>query len=289
MRSLNENISGLRYLSQLFSAPSFKKIIRDDDKMPFKRRLKKHFPDAPSNIKYKKIFEHLYSELQSNYRSEYLFKNALLNKLLIEKHGLKTTTVLNEFAVGGSIADFVLLNGESRIYEIKTDLDSLDKLKKQVSDYIQFANKVYIVTSPKHTEKLLLDYAETSIGIIEFTSSNCLKELKIASDNSKAFNFITLFKTLRKQEYLEILNSHFGYIPQVPNTILFKECFELAKKIDLHVFQKLVYSKLKERKIQCPDLLKSDSTPYELKHICYTLDLTMVEYSKFYKFINTTT
>ncbi len=288
MLNQKQKIDNFRYLSQLFSAPNFDRIIRANDQTSFKRRIKKHYPLLKPNSTYKNVLSFLYSELQSNYRSEYLFKNTLLNKLLIKKYSLKTTTVLNEFAIGSSIADFVLLNGESRIYEIKTDLDGLDKLKKQINDYVQFSNKVYIVTTSKHSGKIIQEYKGTTIGIVELTTNNSLKKLKEAGDNSKYFNSVTIFKTLRKQEYLDIIKDYFGFTPQVPNTLLFKECLKLISNIDPKIFQSLVYTKLKERNIKCPELLVSKKTPDELKHICYTLDMSELEYTKFYNFLNTT-
>lgn len=287
MQPLTQKIDNFGYLSQLFSAPNFDRIIRDNDKASFKRRIKKHYPSLKVNSTYKTVLSFLYSELQTKYRSEYLFKNTLLNKLLLEKYSLKTTTVLNEFAIGNSIADFVLLNGESRIYEIKTDLDGLDKLKKQISDYLKFSNKVFIVTTPKHSGKIMQEYHNTTVGVIEFTANNSLKELKPAESNSECFDTTILFKTLRKQEYIDIIRNYFGSTPQVPNTLLFKTCLKMAGEIKPEIFQSLVYTKLKERKIKCPDHLKSSKTPYALKHICYTLDMSELEYSKFYNFLNT--
>ena len=122
--------------------------------------------------------------------------------------------------------------------------------------------------------------------IIEYTQQNTLKEVVPAKDNASFFNHITIFKTLRKQEYLDIVEDYFGFLPQVPNTLIFKECVSMIKNIDIKEFQKLAYQKLKERKLKCPDLLKSEETPYELKHICYSLDMNQNEYFRLYQFLN---
>lgn len=281
---LNEKIDTLRGLSQLFSSAQFEKIIRGNDQKYIRKKISKHFTE---NKTYKRILQFLYSELNEKYRNEYLYKNALFNEVLLKRYSLKTTTVLNEFVIGSSIADFVLLNGEARIYEIKTDLDSLDKLDKQLSDYIQFANKVFVVTSAKHLEKLMLKYENSTIGIVEFTNRNTFKEHKAAGSNIECFNHLTIFKTLRKIEYLDIIKSEFGFVPEVPNTLIFKECFEMIKTLDVSYFQVLAFNKLKQRNIKCPDLLVDEKTPYELKHICYTLNLNEDEYVEFHNFLNT--
>ena len=252
------------------------------------KKIKKHYSRETTNISYQKIIENLYSELQSEYRSEYFYKNNLLNKYLLKQYSLATTSVFNEFKIGNSIADFILLNGTVRIFEIKTDLDGLDKLEKQLNDYKQFADLVYIVTSSKYIDKILFEYSNSTIGVIEFTQRNTFKEHKKAESNNEFFNHLTIFKTLRKSEYLDITKNYFGNIPNVPNTKIFRACFELISTIEITEFQKLAFNKLKKRKIKCPDLLDSEKTPFELKQICYTLDFSEQEYNSLYTFLHKT-
>lgn len=285
MIGLKNDIESLRSLSQIFTPTNFDRILRKSDITNTRDRINKHVIST-TKISNRNLLQYIYKELQNNYKSEYLYKNALLNKLLLGKYSLNTTTVINEFKIGKSIADFVLLNGEVRIFEIKTEFDSLEKLNKQLNDYIQFANKVYIVSSSKYIDKLIDDYKNTTIGIIEFTENNTLKEIIPAKENNFFFNHITIFKTLRKQEYLDIIRNYFGFVPNVPNTKIFKESLKLIETIKIDEFQKLAFQKLKERKLRCPTELISDMTPYELKYICYSLDLSDKEYKSFYQFLN---
>ncbi len=53
------------------------------------------------------------------YRNEYFYKNTILNKLLLGRHSINTTTALSEMPIGKSIADFILLNGKGVVDEIK--------------------------------------------------------------------------------------------------------------------------------------------------------------------------
>lgn len=288
MNLVNKNIDSLRSLSEIFTASNFNKVVRQKDYKLIERKIKKHYSTERINTTYKNILVSLYLDLQSEYRSEYFYKNNLFNRFFLKQYSLSTTSVFNEFKIGNSIADFVLLNGTARIFEIKTDLDGLDKLEKQLNDYKQFADLAYIVTSSKYIDKLLLEYSNSTIGIIEFTHRNTFKEHKQAESNSSFFNHLTLFKTLRKAEYLDIVKSHFSYIPEVPNTKIFRTCFELISSIDVIEFQKLTFNKLKKRKIKCPDLLESEKTPFELKQICYSLDFSEQEYNSLYTFLNKT-
>jgi hypothetical protein len=285
--NVNKNIESLRSLSQLFSPSNFNKIVREKDYLNTFSRIGKH-TIINENITNKELLDEIYLELSSSYRTEYVYKNILLNRKLIKEYRLENTIVLNEFKVGNSIADFVLLNGKARIFEIKTELDSLTKLKKQISDYFTFATEVYIVTSSKHIGKLLETYKDSPVGIIELTKRNSLKEIKSALNHIELLEYSKIFKSLRKDEYIQLLNSNSIEIPNVPNTLFFKECFNLCKKIDILSFQKSAIKILKKRNISHPKLLKEDRVPDSLKHICYSLNFSKPEYEELNSFLNKT-
>ncbi|MEM9888699.1 MAG: sce7726 family protein [Bacteroidota bacterium] len=282
---ITTDISKLRSLSQIISPSNFKRIVRKGDYYSTFYKLKKYTTVTESTTNLDAI-NVIYKSLLNNYKNEYVYKNILINKLLLRKYSLKNTIALNEFNIGKSIADFVLLNGEARIYEIKTELDNLEKLDKQVLDYSKFANKVYIVTSSKHINRLIELYKNSTIGIIELTSRNALRTISEAKNNSSTFNHEALFKTLRKQEYLELIQEHFKFIPKVSNTMIFRECLSLAKNIEISIFQKLVINKLKSRNISNPEIIKEEFIPESLKHICYTLDFSENEYEELNSFLN---
>src|SRR5260221_3358947 len=175
------DIESLRDVSQIFSTSNFKSIARDNAIRYTSNKVRKHLNLKNANqASFESVIRYLYRELQQKYKNEYLFKNTLLNTLVLEKYSIETTTVLSEFKIGNSIADLVLLNGEIKIFEIKTDLDNLVKLNKQLIDYCQFANKVYVVASSKYSDKLLEEYRTSHIGIIELTNENSLREVKEA-------------------------------------------------------------------------------------------------------------
>lgn len=283
--NINNNIESLRSLSQIFSTANFKKIVRKKDYVNTFERIKKH--TTPSlRLSNLELLNNIYNELSQSYRNEYIYKNILINKKLLKEYSLKTTIALNEFKIGSSIADFVLLNGKARIFEIKTELDGLDKLEKQIADYYSFATEVYIVTSSKHIQKLLEIYKGTNLGIIELTKKNSLKEIKPAKSNTDLLDYSIIFKSLRKNEYTKVLELNSIKIPNVPNTLYFKECLNLTKNIDIIDFQKSAIKVLKNRNIKNPDLLKDAKTPNYLKQICYSLNFSKLEYEELNSFLN---
>jgi hypothetical protein len=112
------DINKIRSLSQIISPSNFRKIVREDDCYTTFYKLKKYttVSDSMTNLD---LINVIYNSLLKNYKNEYVYKNILINKKLLNKYSLKNTIVLDEFNIAKSIADFVLLNGEARIYEIK--------------------------------------------------------------------------------------------------------------------------------------------------------------------------
>ena len=280
-----ESIQNLRILSQIFSPSMFEKIIRGQDTLSFIKKINKHFQSQKINHTNLEIIKVVYKALQKDYRCEYIYKNNLLLDI-IKRYRLDNTLTLNELKIGSSKADLVMLNGVIRIFEIKTELDGFSKLSKQISDYQKFADSVYIVTDEKYAQKLKIEYANTSIGIIVLNKNNVLIEEKKASNNDENLDFETIFKVLRKQEYLDLVKSEFGFIPNVPNTKIFKVCYEmLYKKMSVKQFQEKVLLILKKRKLHSPNLLISKKTPKELRYICNSLNLKEKEYEYLYSFL----
>lgn len=285
-RNIN-NVETLRQWSRLFSPPIFKQIASESDSTCFDEAIKHRLKNTAKKTSNLAMIKYFYKTLEKKYRCEYIYKNTLFNAI-IKEHGLKLTLTLNEFKIGKSIADLVLLNGSAKIYEIKTELDSLDKLEKQISDYLKFADKIYIVTDDAHAAHLQIAYKDSSVGIMLLNEKNKLETVKEAASDSRHFDFDTLFKVLRKQEYLDLTMSNFGYTPNVPNTKIFRCCYALLREVNIEKFQKQVVAKLKERSLKNPKKLLSSKTPKELKYICNSLDLNEKEYSKLYDFLNTT-
>jgi len=263
----------------------FHKIIREDDMSSLQKKIDKHLNIKNQHYKNNAdIIKKIYAHLSDDYPCEYIYKNTLFLDI-IEKYGLEDTVVLNEFRVGASKADLTMLNGEIKIYEVKTALDDLSKLSKQLRDYQKIADKVYIVTSPKFLDKLSSQYKDSNIGICVLQNKERLKEEKAAKSNSSHFDFTTIFKTLRKPEYLSLVQEFFGEVPDVPNTKIFKVCYDLLSQITIEEFQKKVLKKLKEREISQRTLLISKKVPEELKYICNSLDFNKEEYKKMFNFL----
>lgn len=281
-------LEGIRSLAAFYSTANFKNILTENNFKNWKDRYKKY----SKNIFGKKhsslysFLEELYSFMIDEYRNEYIIKNEILNKLLLGRHSPKTTTLLDELKIGQSKADVVLINGSARVYEIKSNLDNLERLDNQIKDYRTVFDEIVIVADGIQIEKLIEMYSQDSLGLIEFTEERTLRTRKELRKDQSRLDYEVLFKLLRKSEYLEIIENNFGQVPEVPNTKIFKESLQMVKSIDLIAFQKLVFEQLKKRKVNRPDYLMNSKTPYELKYICHSLNLNERQYNKLYELLN---
>ena len=118
------------------------------------------------------FFDRIYKYLLHNYRNEYIYKNAIANRILLEKHSLNASRMLTEFRVGQCKADAVILNGTSTVYEIKSEYDTFARLENQVKAYMAVFEHINVITSASQVVKLksLLPF---NVGILVLTN-NCL-------------------------------------------------------------------------------------------------------------------
>lgn len=261
-------------ISRVFSKKVIDELLSLGTNSTYNYVVEKYI-DAPENKTNKEIIEEIYSKMGKSYRSEYFYLNTLLNKLLIGIHNVNTTTALSQLRVANHIADFVMINGEGRVYEIKSDLDNLNRLNEQLMDYYKAFSYVSVLVSEKgreHVERQLemLGGMGNSVGIYVLSDKDKIfnkektKEPIRFDANLDAF---TLFTVMRKREYEKIINGYFGYLPKVAPAFYFKKCFNMFKEIPILTAQKMVMRELKNRNNISKEFL--DSVPFELKSVVY--------------------
>ncbi|MBC8402176.1 MAG: sce7726 family protein [Candidatus Marinimicrobia bacterium] len=274
--------------AKLFSPANFKKVISNGDCSTIVRKIEKyHAYHQKDSVKtYGEIINSLYRNMLHSYRNEYIYKNTIINKLLLGKHSTNTTTVLNEFRIGKSKADLLFINGQVILYEIKSEYDNPDRLESQIIEYQKAVDQIYLVVGPKDTNYYLASNIPHTIGILELTNRGTLSTQRVATKTFGNLNHDILFKLLRKDEYLSLINRFYSFVPNVPNTQIYRECLRLSKSIDIIEFQKLIFNKLKDRKLRDAIDFNSNRTPYALKHVCYFSDPNQKEYQNLYSFLN---
>lgn len=260
-------------IARLFSASVFSELANKGKSETLNSIIEEINFNIDNFSNLSELFEYSYKKLLKGYRNEYLYKNSIANKILLGKYSLNTATMISEFRVASSKADTLILNGTSHIYEIKTELDSLDRLEKQLVNYLSFAEYVCVVTDKKHVSKLLEKIPE-NVGIIEFTNRNTLKVVKKPLSNIKNLNLRVMFDSLRQTEYVEVIKSYYGSTPDVPNTLLYKECKKLFENIPVQIAHSYILKELKKRHISKfkKEFIKNAPNSLKASAICTNLN-----------------
>ncbi len=142
-----------------------KRIARDyktlDYPITLLSHLEKAYPQA--NFEgYSKLDLHrvLNNLLMNNYFGENIHKYKLVEKFKSHKRVIAAF----EINVNSSRLDFLAINGVSTSFEIKSKLDNLYKLKKQLNDYQKAFEFNYLVIDEVHLDNALLIIPE-NIGL----------------------------------------------------------------------------------------------------------------------------
>ena len=239
--------------------------------------VKRFLVDTESKTNGELISE-IYTHLGNSYRNEYYYTNTLLNKLLINIHSVTTTTALSQVRIANHIADFVMINGDGKVYEIKSDLDNFERLNDQLYDYFKAFSYVSVLASEHelhHVEQVLNELGDmgNAVGIYVLSEKDTIFSKK-KGRNPTRFNdnldYHCLFNLLRKAEYTNLIKNYFGYVPDVAPAFYYTECLKLFCTLNILTAQKLTYIELKKRnKVTKQEL---DSIPLELKSVIYFSD-----------------
>ena len=245
----------------------------------------KRYIRNPNQKKNRQLISEIYCELKNNYRNEYFYKNTLLNKLLLGVHSINTTTALTEIPIAKSKADFVLINGKAVVYEIKTELDNLERLSSQIDDYYKAFDHVAVVTFEKNLLQLqkVLDSIDKPVGIYVLRKNGKLGTIHKPQRYIEDLNKEIIFKLLRKNEYENIITHYYGYLPEVSQFKYYTACKQLFLEIPLEESYLYVLKNLKKRmQLEKQEFVK---VPYELKFLAYFMELKYDDYQKLETFL----
>lgn len=218
------------------------------------------------------LFKRSYSRLASNYRCEYVYKNELLNQELLKGYGTERTVAINEFKVGNSIADIAMFNGESKAFEIKSDLDTPFRLPKQMSDYTRLFQKCYVVV-PEESFKNYINEIGSDIGVIVMSQVKRhleLTEYRKAESNNYIDSDLVI-SCLHTKEYMDLVNSYYGYVPDVSIFEMYDVCKNMMRSVPSAILQKLFLKEIESRKTSTFRLNKVQK---ELRQMCLCMNMS---------------
>jgi hypothetical protein len=179
-------------------------------------------------------------------------------KALRRQHAQKDTLVIDELGLnhGKCRADIAVVNGHLVGYEIKSNSDSLRRLKEQVKSYNAVFDKISVVVGDRHIN-CIQNYIPQWWGVIVSTKGPRgavnFDIIRNAQTNKKV-NPISLARLLWRNEAEEILRQK-KLSPKIlrrPREALYKH---LVDKLNICELRKIVGEYFKKRKNwRCPEL-----------------------------------
>lgn len=273
-------------LNRFFTQNVFFDLLRSNsNKNSTYGAVVQRFIEGPNNLENGALISEIYHFMSKSYRNEYFYQNTLLNKLLLGRHSLNTTTALTQIPISKSKADFILINGKAVVYEIKTELDTFDRLDTQLRDYYKGFNHVCVVTSESQYERALTLLGNTPVGIYVLTSNNTIstKLRKEPIENNSSLDHTTIFKVLHKQEFERVLLDYYGKLPETSQAFYFGECLNQFSNIPILEAYTMSLKQLKCRnRIETTTLAQ---IPYELKSLFYFASPSKVDIVKLRQFL----
>jgi len=268
----------LRNYAGIFSGNSFAQLLKYDDWNFINKRIIDFDIDKLGKRfgTYSDYISYIYSILIKEYRCEYIYKNEIINELLLKKYGTNNTVVINEFKVGNSVADMVMINGVSKVFEIKTELDSEKRLNGQLANYRRIFQESYIVTHESLADKYyrLCDNS----GLIIYHKQGRkygMTEIKKAITQPE-MDVEVLMRSLRTEEYKNIVFKYFGVLPQVNSFAMFDTCEAWMKQIPPVKLHQLFIAEIKNRE---SNTLQLKNFSKELRQLCLSMKIKPKDYT----------
>jgi len=149
--------------------------------------------------------------LLQNYKGEEILKYKLFQQF-IKKRNLIAAF---ETKVNNSRVDFLTINGHTTSFEIKSELDNLTKLSKQMADYMLAFEFNYLVVDELHIKKAK-DLLPAGYGLWSYKGGKYKKLIK-AELNDKINPEVQL-RLLTKQELVNDFSGIGGVIKDILNS-----------------------------------------------------------------------
>ena len=234
-------------LARFFSATVLKELASRGVSPTFARLVRESGVsiDPTSDAPISTTFEHAFDLLKRKAnRHEYIYKAALTEKILLGVHSLHTASMLTEFRVGACKADVVILNGTGTVYEIKSERDTLSRLRDQVEAYSKVFAKVNIIVGDNH-----LGAAKASVpnyvGIMILTDRYQVSTVREPIEDPSRTSASAIFDAISQREAEIILKMAERNIPEVPNTQRYRALKDLFMTLDAEFAHRSMVTVLK--------------------------------------------
>lgn len=245
--------------TSLFSYASWSKTMRDGTPTDVFNVYQKYDEGLQlgESLTYAAYLEWVYRYLLKSYRNEYVYKNELVNKYIVRRFGKTSSVAVNEFRVGDAIADITLFNGESKCFEIKSDLDSPQRLSMQMANYQRVFEKCYIMV-PVDSVEAYRELVDETVGVLSLRyCRNGQASVRIEQEASKNeyVDVDVLMRSVRANEYRWMVKQAYGTLPDVSDFDMFDACKERLNGLSSELLHKLFCEAIKTRRSKVMNLV----------------------------------
>ena len=233
--------------ASLFTPSTLKSLLSNDTVSPHEKLIEalRIELDLSASCTLSETINKTYSILRrEGNRTDYVYRNAIIDKVVIGRHSINTATPIQEFRVGSSLADLVVLNGTSTVYEIKSERDTLRRLARQIENYSKVFERTYVVTSASKLYSLEHDLPE-HVGIITLSRDYTLQTVREATTNWELIDTIAISRTMTIPEACAVLKRLNTPVPDVPNMLIRRAIDHAFKRLDARSCSQAFTSTLK--------------------------------------------
>lgn len=278
----------LAAISRLFTASVFRELGQRGRSPLFSRLIEQSnmLDRVTKDITVGNAFDCAFDLLkQSGRRDEYVYRSAITQKIALGRHSLRTATVLSEARAGQCKADVVVLNGTSTAYEIKSERDSLSRLRNQLESYRKVFAAVNVVISDVHLRDVL-PVAPAGVGVLVLSRRFTLQTEREAVNDPSRTSPLLILETLRASEAISVLQMMGIEVPQVPNTQLRTELRRRFANLDPALVHDHMVSTLKRTRCQSAMLDFVQSVPQSLKASALAIQMAATDRARVSEAVN---
>ena len=267
-------------LARFFSSSVLRELAHTGHSVIAGRLSRQHhiFDQFGSGMSVGEFYDAIFKRLLCEYRHEYIYKNAIAEKILLGKHNLNTAFMLTEFRADDCKADAVVLNGTSHVYEIKSEMDSFERLDRQLAAYHKMFDFITVITTER-LYKAVADRVPGVVGIMVLAEGGYQfrkKPFREAVSNKRNVDPVVIFNSLQRREYLKIVKEKFGVsLAHLPNTQIYSAAKTYFEKLSPEAAHDAMVEALKHRRdsrrmadfvLDVPCSLKAASLSIRLTH-----------------------
>ncbi|HEY6872836.1 MAG TPA: sce7726 family protein [Geobacteraceae bacterium] len=240
-------------LARFFSSSVLRELARTGHSAIARRLSHQYhlFEQFGAGISVGEFYDSIFKLLIREYRHEYIYKNAIAEKILLGKHNLNTAFMLTEFRVDDCKADAVVLNGTSHVYEIKSEMDSFERLDRQLAAYHKMFDFITVITTER-LYKSVADRVPAEVGIMVLADGAYQfrkKPFREAVSNKVNVDPVIIFNSLQRREYLKIIKEAFGVaLSHLPNTQIYSEAKKYFERLAPEAAHDAMVEALKHRR-----------------------------------------